>query len=76
MQYQLKQNPAPNEWTVLILKPVHNRHEILNTVTFKGENALGYAQWYYNTMIMLEAKEIEIKVLPGKGITFANLKHI
>lgn len=50
MDYEVKQNPAPHEWAVLIWQTVENRREISAVATFKGENALQLAVEYQECM--------------------------
>lgn len=71
-EYQLKQNPAPDEWSVLIIAPSDTRTKIVTVVTFKGERAFELAEEYNNLMICLQAGAAQIIAVPGKGLSIGN----
>jgi hypothetical protein len=62
MEFELKQNPAPMEWAVLIKALVDNRKEIVTVVTFKGENALQLATDYRDLSIALQSGLVSIQL--------------
>lgn len=55
MEYELKQNPAPYEWAVLIWKRVDRRKELDGCAIFKGGNCYQRATDYRDLMSGIEA---------------------
>jgi hypothetical protein len=64
MEYELKQNPAPNEWAVLIWKRVDGRKELDGTVTFANGLAEERANHFRDLMVALTAGIAQIVIVP------------
>ena len=62
VDYELKQNPAPFEWAVLIIESSETRRKIVTVVTFKGENSLKLATDYRDLQLCLQAGTVQIIV--------------
>lgn len=60
MEYELKQNPAPNEWAVLMWKRVDGRKELASCAVFSGEFANQLASDYRDLAVALQAKLAQI----------------
>jgi hypothetical protein len=66
MEYEVKQNPAPDEWAVLIWKRVQGKKELDGCAIFKGSNCHQRAIEYRDLMAGIEAGICAI-VLTPKG---------
>ena len=55
MEYELKQNPTPDEWAVLIWKRVDGRKELDGCAIFKGRECYKRAIDYRNLMVAIQA---------------------
>ena len=77
MQFELKQNPAPNEWSVLIWKFVDGKKELDACALFTGIRSHQLAVDYRDLMISLEngMASIVLNHSRSEKVNLASLQH-